>query len=652
MLPQYVNRVSETRWLDTREQESCFHLCTIENETIRPLLLPGEERILSFDKILLLLRNIPHLIVLCTPETLESVPTPIKSNPRIHFRVFSKERIAHQVPRRVNIWVQWFPHSNIQRSQEYIRAFTANCDCPSVSSVIQLNERDYSLEDYPHLSHSKVKILPLSNRITYNDFFRLVRSQPINFDNFLDIHVLINADIEWTNEASLGLEHYLWEGNRSVISPLRWEDRRTLFGSRSDSQDAWAIVAGDCPDDSRLNATIPLGMPGCDNRILMELLLQGYHILNRPLQFPTIHHHKTEIRSYTSEDMVKQPYLMVRPQWQFIVGATSSPPFFIPEVSWLLKAGKNLRNRCFPELTDNAVSEMLRDAILNPSYLRGEKGLVVGKIGCGEMRGIYTAQEIWREEERGLGIRRIMYPEKTIKELHVNAGVFPADRQGLDAFVRRYMSSISKCDILSYKRPWVIPNMGEEMCMTTGNDVNPYSCRISATEPFQSAYPFTSYLVGKSVVVVSPFVRSMQQQYLNRRNIWGDRVNDFLPEFSSLRFVKAPLSAGLVPPIDEDWGAMADRLIGEIFPEDNHSSWPDVLLCGCGPVGLVLCVAAKERGRVGVSFGGSLQILFGIRGKRWDMNDSFKSFINDYWIRPTGDEIPTDASSIEGACYW
>ena len=55
--------------------------------------------------------------------------------------------------------------------------------------------------------------------------------------------------------------------------------------------------------------------------------------------------------------------------------------------------------------------------------------------------------------------------------------------------------------------------------------------------------------------------------------------------------------------------------------------------------------------------GGSLQLLFGIKGKRWEdpnynKNYNYSELMNEYWIRPDERFKPKNAAQVEGGCYW
>ena len=78
----------------------------------------------------------------------------------------------------------------------------------------------------------------------------------------------------------------------------------------------------------------------------------------------------------------------------------------------------------------------------------------------------------------------------------------------------------------------------------------------------------------------------------------------------------------------------------------------DVCLIGCGAYGFPLAAHVKRMGKQAIHLGGALQLLFGIRGNRWDNMDDYKSLVNQYWTRPKGVEIPQAKDKVENGCYW
>lgn len=74
----------------------------------------------------------------------------------------------------------------------------------------------------------------------------------------------------------------------------------------------------------------------------------------------------------------------------------------------------------------------------------------------------------------------------------------------------------------------------------------------------------------------------------------------------------------------------------------------DLALVGAGAWSLPLVAALKKNGRSGVHTGGDTQLLFGIKGKRWD---SF-GFYNDHWTSLLPEESPRGSERIDSGCYW
>lgn len=89
----------------------------------------------------------------------------------------------------------------------------------------------------------------------------------------------------------------------------------------------------------------------------------------------------------------------------------------------------------------------------------------------------------------------------------------------------------------------------------------------------------------------------------------------------------------------------------------------DICLIGCGAYGFPLAAHAKKQGKKAIHLGGSLQLLFGIKGKRWEdpyygvrewgiPYGSYSSLMNEYWVRPDEKERSQNAMQVENGCYW
>jgi hypothetical protein len=134
---------------------------------------------------------------------------------------------------------------------------------------------------------------------------------------------------------------------------------------------------------------------------------------------------------------------------------------------------------------------------------------------------------------------------------------------------------------------------------------------------------FSTALVGKKVLVASPFSRSIAENFPRRHSFF--RKSYVYPEFD-LKLLDTPITyAGLPSELypHEDWFATTDSLREELSRLDF-----DVALLCCGsyamPLGLHI---ERELGRKAVYVGGVLQLFFGIMGRRYE-NPFFLDQIN------------------------
>jgi hypothetical protein len=83
----------------------------------------------------------------------------------------------------------------------------------------------------------------------------------------------------------------------------------------------------------------------------------------------------------------------------------------------------------------------------------------------------------------------------------------------------------------------------------------------------------------------------------------------------------------------------------------------DICLIGCGAYGFPLAAHVKRSGKKAVHLGGSLQLLFGIRGKRWENPNyhtqyNYAKLMNEHWVKPGEEEKPKNVNQVEDSCYW
>jgi len=220
-----------------------------------------------------------------------------------------------------------------------------------------------------------------------------------------------------------------------------------------------------------------------------------------------------------------------------------------------------------------------------------------------------------------------------------NPGIFPATDQGFEKFRVTYTEAMKAVDILGLmKCPY-------EKAVVTRHAAKAMLCEIGDLEPYYHPVPWSKYLAGLRVLVVHPFAASIESQYRKHRNtLFLDP--GVLPEFELLTVLPPQTLSGNTGGFSS-WSealvALLDRIADKAF---------DVAIIGCGAYGLPAGAFVKTLGKVGIHLGGPTQMLFGVRGGRWDAMAGGRLLTNDHWCRPSPEERPPNWKNVEGGCYW
>jgi hypothetical protein len=219
-----------------------------------------------------------------------------------------------------------------------------------------------------------------------------------------------------------------------------------------------------------------------------------------------------------------------------------------------------------------------------------------------------------------------------------NAGFFSISESSILRFSELMLKDMEQLDILGSWRP-------EELLLRR-HLRNVKNIDLTALEPYLSTQPWSQLLVGKRVLVVHPFARTIEEQYHSKRSLLF-KDKRVLPAFKSLVAIKAVQTIGGQKSEFSDWFEALQSMKDDI---DRHEY--DVAIIGCGAYGFPLAAHVKRAGKQAIHLGGATQILFGIKGRRWDNHREIGPMYNDHWVRPALEDVPQQANMIEGGCYW
>ena len=321
----------------------------------------------------------------------------------------------------------------------------------------------------------------------------------------------------------------------------------------------------------------------------------------------------------------------------------------IKKIKYLYNAGRILSYRCginkgiFKSRPLIADAGSVQKSFYGESILAGQEGndfckkmllsnkpCMLGRIGTVEM-GVINAFI-----NKNVGLIKQVRGERT-KVLCNNAGFFPDREESVCKFAQLYLDCASELDLLG------VFNHHEEDLFQHIYAPKAKMTQFTTFEAFYFNNPWTYALKGKKVLVIHPFQTSIKKQYARRELLFDNP--EILPEFELLT-IKAVQTIGDNTAGFKTWFDALNYMKEEVDKIDF-----DIALIGCGAYAFPLASYIKKKGKKSVITAGATQLLFGIKGARWDNPETPVPY-KETWIRPEESERPAKSETVEGGCYW
>lgn len=280
------------------------------------------------------------------------------------------------------------------------------------------------------------------------------------------------------------------------------------------------------------------------------------------------------------------------------------------------------------------------------NMLKSEKPFALSRIGLAEVRWVdwfikggmnYTCD--------GFLFSGSIY-SPTLREKLIHNGVYGGTE---DYFMNEYIKGISIADLQVF---WYHYN-GEKLVydeqINIFKNFSKESIKIDCESLCSYIHPnfWTKQLNGKKVLIVYPFVETIKFQYQKKDLIWTGEHEGKLPDFELITY-KPYWSLGSNKP-HSSWKETFEKMRDDISKLDF-----DVAILGCSHYGLPLVSHIKSNmNKTAIYMGGELQILFGIKGGRWDGWEKVNKYYNKNWIRAFDDKPDSyNGFGTDNGCYW
>ena len=201
---------------------------------------------------------------------------------------------------------------------------------------------------------------------------------------------------------------------------------------------------------------------------------------------------------------------------------------------------------------------------------------------------------------------------------HNNAGIYPETPEILRTYAEilsAALAQLNETDVMAtFGLAAEVPILREMPTAVTKNRV---------LEPYYFGNPWSRHLKNKTVLIVHGFVPSIKCQLRRQSTLFSNPL--VLPEFRP-KFVHMPFAFGGRMP----HGSYVETLEAVKTMIDNDGEF-DVAIVSTGAYGMPLAVYCKTaHNATAIAMGGGAQVLFGLKGHRWDSRQVIRKLYNSH----------------------
>jgi len=533
----------------------------------------------------------------------------------------------------INIFCQFFIHSNKERQLEFLKCLKFNVKNKYITKIYLLNERIYTDEELD-VSTNKIVQVDIKNRLKFKDVFDY-----INDNNIQGYNVIINSDIffDKTIKRLFKSDIHL---NKKMYALLRYEYDETdikksnLFGPRGDSQDTWIIHSNFSIGKKESKVfNFEFGKPGCDNKMTYLMTILGYEVINDPEYIKSYHLHNTNIRNYTNNDKILPPYETVTPK-NFLL---QTQRFHTTDINILFNTKYNIKHG------NVKLYEYISKKIEN------NQNFIIPRVAGIETQDAIFTMLLSLPQYNNQQSQILDALENHKFRMKNNAGIMITSLDSHIKYSKLFLESFQECEIFLNWAPFdcVYKSylLSHQMLDELYKDKETVYSEVLDIYHYIYSTPWTTAIKGKRLLMVSNFAESIESKIHDRKEIYGI---DLFPDCEIIT-IRPPQTQGSEE--SEEFDIELNKFTNRL---DEIKDKYDIALVSCGGYGNLVCSHIYKSGKSAIYVGGVLQMYWGILGSRWFENrpDIIRLFLNKYWTRARESEKPLNHKNIEGSCYW
>ena len=534
----------------------------------------------------------------------------------------------------INIFCQFFIHSNKERQNEILKCLKLNVKNKYITKIYLLNESIYTDEELD-ISSNKIVQVDIKNRLKFKDVFDYINDQ-----NIQGYNVIINSDIffDKTIKRLFKSDIHL---NKKSYALLRYEydeidiKNSKLFGQRGDSQDTWIIHSNFSigKKESRV-FNFEFGKPGCDNKMIYLMTILGFEVLNDPEYIKSYHLHNSNIRNYSSLDRVLPPYETLIPKKSYLdMKDTQQNAHF---------------NIIYNDKYNHKKSNIKLHEYISKK-IENNQNFIIPRISHIETQYATFTMMLSLPQYKNLIMQILEFLEKYKITMKNNAGIKFTSMESVLKYSQLYLEAFNLCDLYCGWAPF--DNVYKTITISHQLLDDLYKDKDSVYSEALDIYhyiysrPWTTALKGKRLLMVSNFAESIESKIHTRKEIYGI---DLFPDCEIIT-IRPPQTQGSEE--SEEFDIELNKFTKRL---DEIKDQYDIALVSCGGYGTLVCSHIYKSGKSAMYIGGVLQMYWGILGNRWFENrpDIIRLFLNKHWTRARESEKPLNYKNIEGSCYW